>query len=277
VTTALSTQAIANLDPRRRDGQVAIILAKSPRMTTVALIPRTGIIQKHTHGRLSLTTTVREKPMPVAKYLSYVRSRTAPSYRIHGRSLARPRVLPQQTSSPQPAVMAASTASRLTLRTVAQFAEAAGDIILAVASWVLRQIVVGCLAYAVAMYGIPLRSESGKPKPSAPPDPPAPTPTPHVISVSTQADIADECLSPPNVARPCAAADLATRSEHEPVRSVWRTVMIASASLRSKIREASARRRAIAELQKLDDRILRDIGISRADIGFIRRYGARPE
>jgi len=47
--------------------------------------------------------------------------------------------------------------------------------------------------------------------------------------------------------------------------------------LLSKIREGNARRRAIAELRSLDDRSLRDIGISRGDIGYIARYGARPE
>jgi uncharacterized protein YjiS (DUF1127 family) len=61
-------------------------------------------------------------------------------------------------------------------------------------------------------------------------------------------------------------------------RAGWRIAIVASAvRLLSNIREGYARRRAIAELQIMDDRSLRDIGISRADIGYIARHRVRPE
>jgi uncharacterized protein YjiS (DUF1127 family) len=255
-------------------------------MTTVALIPGAGIIRKHARDRFSPTTTLREKSMPVAKHLSYARSRarTERSRRIHGPSCAQPRALPQQASSAQPAIAPVSVASRSILGTTAHFAESAGDILLTIASWMLRQFVAGCLAYAIAMYGIPeaaLRGETGKPKPSAPPAPPRnpSRPTLHVILADREEDIgADEILPPPGAAQPSGARSTA-RSERTPdARSGWRAAMIAPVVLLwSEIREGSARHRMIAELRNLDDRSLRDIGISRADLGQIARYGVRPE
>jgi uncharacterized protein YjiS (DUF1127 family) len=54
-------------------------------------------------------------------------------------------------------------------------------------------------------------------------------------------------------------------------------VVASTVRLLSKLREGYARNRAIAELQAMDDRSLRDIGISRADIGYIASHGVRPE
>ncbi|MCA6108530.1 DUF1127 domain-containing protein [Bradyrhizobium sp. CNPSo 4026] len=41
--------------------------------------------------------------------------------------------------------------------------------------------------------------------------------------------------------------------------------------LLSKVRDELAIRRAMAELRELDDRMLRDIGLSRCDIASVRR------
>jgi uncharacterized protein YjiS (DUF1127 family) len=61
-------------------------------------------------------------------------------------------------------------------------------------------------------------------------------------------------------------------------RAGWRIVIAASVvRLLSNIREGYARNRAVAELQAMDDRSLRDIGICRVDISYIARHGARPE
>jgi uncharacterized protein YjiS (DUF1127 family) len=175
----------------------------------------------------------------------------------------------------------ASVASRSIFTTAGQFVESAGDILLAIASWMLKEILAGCIAYAIAMHGIPaamLDAESGDPRPSAPPDPPRhPSRSAvHVISANIRSG---ETFLPPDVAQPCARAEYAARSEPtRGARSGWRTAIIAPAVvLLSKIREGSARRQAIAELQSLDDRSLSDIGISRTDISYIARYGARPE
>jgi uncharacterized protein YjiS (DUF1127 family) len=219
--------------------------------------------------------------MPAAKHLSFARSRSrmAPSRGIHGSSFGPPRVLPQQAS--QPAIAVASLACRLALNTAAQIAASGGGIFLTIASWVLRQTLVGCLAYAIAMYGMPelaFRWERGKPKSSAPLDPPRPTLP--VISADTDGDIrAGEIVSLAGAAENCAGAKPAARSRQTAGGCLgWRTVIITPAAmLLSKIRQGSARHRMIAELQDLDDRSLRDIGISRADIGYLAMHGTRPK
>lgn len=226
--------------------------------------------------------------MPVAKYLSYARSRsrTERLRRIDGPSFTYPRPLSQQASSARSAIRTASVAPRSVFRTIAQFTNSAGDIILAIASWMLMQIPAGCLTYAIAMYGIPeaaFRGEPGEPEPAPPPDPlgNAYRPIPHVIiSLDTEGEVrAGETFPLPDVAQIWASTKSAARSGQTfGARSGWRTLIIAPAFLLlSKIREASARRRAIAELQNLDDRSLKDIGISRADILYIATHGARPE
>ena len=58
-------------------------------------------------------------------------------------------------------------------------------------------------------------------------------------------------------------------------RTISLKVMVAACW--SRIRRAQARRRAIEELRDMDDRALRDIGISRWDIAYIVRYGVRRE
>ena len=124
--------------------------------------------------------------MPVAKHLSYARSRsrTERSRRIDGPSFGRlyvhqhgtARPLPQRALSPRSVTAAVSVAFRSIFKTVALFVESAGDILLTVASWMLTEILAGCVAYAMAMHGIPHQAvdhgESGDPKPSASPDPP---------------------------------------------------------------------------------------------------------
>jgi uncharacterized protein YjiS (DUF1127 family) len=143
----------------------------------------------------------------------------------------------------------------------------------------------GCAAYALAMYGIPVAVDDdgpGNAKPSAPSEPPGiPSRSAlHVILADRERDIRlAKALSSPGAAQPCANSKGAARSEQMArPRSGWRPAIIApTIGLLSKIREGYARHRAIAELANLDDRSLSDIGISRADIGHIARYGARPE
>jgi hypothetical protein len=158
VTTELGTQTKANLYPRRRRGPMFAAATKATlQMTTVALIPGAGTIPKHARDRFSPTTTLREKSVPVAKHLSYAksRSRSERPRRIDGSSPIYPRELPQPPSSPRSALAALSVAPRSLFRTLARFAESAGGILLTLASWMFMQIVDGCFAYAVAMHGIP--------------------------------------------------------------------------------------------------------------------------
>jgi uncharacterized protein YjiS (DUF1127 family) len=235
--------------------------------------------------------------MPVAKHLSYARSYVrsrSPTERprqIDGPPLAHlrvhdektPRTRPQQASSPRLAIPAVSVASRSIFGTAAQLADSAGGVLLTIASWMLTEALAGCVAYAMAMYGIPAamsHGASGAPMPSAPPAPPGNSSraTLHVILAETEGDIrASEIALPPNAAQPCAGARCPVRSEQTPgARSGWRIAIIAAAVLLlPRFRKGYVRHRAIAEL--LDDRSLRDVGISRADGEYIARLGARPE
>jgi hypothetical protein len=112
-------------------------------------------------------TPPREKSMPVAKHLPYPTSRPrtgrsrlrridAPSFTglpiDHDQA---PCARPQRTSSKRPAISAAGIASRSFFRTAAQYAGAAGEILLAIASWMATAMLEGSAVYALAMYGMP--------------------------------------------------------------------------------------------------------------------------
>lgn len=224
--------------------------------------------------------------MSVAKHLSCarLRSRTERQRRIDGPSLIiHPRALPQEAApSPGSAIASVSVAPRSIFRIAARYTESAGDILLTVASWMFLQILEGCVAYAVTMHPeAAVRAESGEPKPSAPPARRRDSSRHSLhLSVHKKGDIrAVQILPPSGAARPCASANSTNRFEQAPgARSGWRTaIMTPAALLLSKIRQRQARRRAIAELQNLDDRSLSDIGITRCDIGYIARCGVRLE
>jgi uncharacterized protein YjiS (DUF1127 family) len=233
--------------------------------------------------------------MPVAKHLSYAtsRSRAKRPRRIDGYSSAHLYILsdeapcagPQSASSQEPAIAAAAGTSRSVFGTAAQCAEASGDILWAIASWVVTGMLDGCAAYAFAMYGIPdaIHDEQLRdPTLFKPCEPPGTRSRPalQVIAPDRGRNIirAAEILSPPDTARPSAGAECAARSGQTSVaRSRWRTAIALAFQQLSRIRKAYARHRAIAELESLDDRSLRDMGICRADIAYIARCGARPE
>jgi uncharacterized protein YjiS (DUF1127 family) len=198
--------------------------------------------------------------------------------------MARARPL-QPSPSAHSVIATASAAYPSIFRIVAQFAESASDILLTAASWMLMQLLDGGMAYAMAMHGIPtglVDGGSGDLDPSAPPDLSRNSSRPilQVIAATTEGRIrARETVSAPDVAQPCVSANQSARCEPTPgARSIRRTAIIApTVLLLSKIRQGKARRRAIAELRSLDDRSLRDIGITRGGIGYIARYGARSE
>jgi len=219
--------------------------------------------------------------MPAAKYLSYARSRsrTERPRRVDGLSFAHLskhhdeafRARPKQASSLPLAIAAALAAPQSIFRSAAQFAETVGETLFIVAAWLLSEILNGCAAYALAMYGLPATINDEAPgdttaskQSDRPGHPSQPTLQPISPDIRTS-----KTLSPPDSDR---SEELASG------RSSWRTAIFAAAVLLlSKIRERSAWRRAIVELRRLDDRSLRDIGISRTDIGHFARYGVRPE
>src|SRR5262249_22694935 len=162
-----------------------------------------------------------------------------------------------------PAIAAARLAPRSIFRAIAQFVETVRETLIVVATWLLSELLDGCAAYALAMYGLPAvinDAEADHPPASRRSDALAQSSRPALPLISP--DIrASKIISPPDP----------VRSAQPPSgRSSWRTAVIAPAVwLLSKIRERSAWRRAIAELRCLDDQSLRDIGISRTDIGHI--------
>ena len=125
------------------------------------------------------------------------------------------------------------------------------------------------------MYGIHedvAKAESGDPKPFATPAPSRNRPKPKLYAIAADWDAGtSKILSSADTARSRAIAEYLARPS-------WRTAISAPAMrLLSKIRETYARQQAVAELQAMDDRSLRDMGISRADISSIARHGVRPE
>ena len=205
MTIALGTRPEANLYPRRKRGPVSGAVANAtPSVTAVALIPSVGILPKHARDRFSRTTNFREKSMPVAKHSSStrLRLRTERSRRINGSLLENVRVhrnetahaLPQQASVPRPAIASVSAASRSIFQTLAQLVDSAGDILLAIATWAMMEILAGCVAYARAMHGIPEAADHGESSDQMPTPPPAPPknpsrPTLQVISADREGAI----------------------------------------------------------------------------------------
>ena len=116
-------------------------------------------------------------------------------------------------------------------------------LLFAVMCWMMAQALAGCIACAEAMYSVDLS------------EPPVPRQTP-------SGAVAPE-------------AAYVVRSEMAPRGSFGRRASIRSllAKFRPRIRRERDSGLAIAELRALDDRMLRDLGISRCDIESFERRG----
>lgn len=149
---------------------------------------------------------------------------------------------------------------------LAACAEAAfPNLLLAVMSWTIAHALAGCAAYAEAMYpGVFQPDEQINHRHPAgefeAPDQPRPSPPAQVSATAVQTGY---------MARPEAA-----RAD-SPGWGASLTSLVAG--FRSAIRRRRDRRLAILELRALDDRSLRDIGISRCDIEYFVRRGDRCE
>jgi uncharacterized protein YjiS (DUF1127 family) len=140
----------------------------------------------------------------------------------------------------------------------------------------------GCAAYAFAMYGIPdaIDDETCDDAEPSKPSAPAPTlsrPPLRVFSLDREPDIRAAKILLLDPARPYPVVECEARSgQTSGARSGWRAAIAPALLLPSMIEKVYARHQAIAELKSLDDRSLRDMGISRADIRYIVKHGARP-
>jgi uncharacterized protein YjiS (DUF1127 family) len=191
-----------------------------------------------------------------------------------------------------------AAASQMMVTTVAGFAACAevafSNFLLAVVSWIFAQALAGCAAYGEAMYpgfvGMgepadqrdPVRgalSERGKPNQLQ-------SRTSGLSEISSIANDEIRGRRPFLASRQTQSSSAAVvKTEHlersEAPRAAstgWRALITSFlARFRSRIRRGRDSRLAIAELRALDDRGLRDIGISRCDIEHPAGRGDRCE
>jgi uncharacterized protein YjiS (DUF1127 family) len=144
------------------------------------------------------------------------------------------------------------------------------NVLIAVMSWTFAQALAGCAAYAEAMYPGLADAQSGHGNPGQ-----VRSEMPSVAAgesgragpISLPRQTAPGTLA---VKAECTARSDGTRFSNASVTSVV-------GRFRSRMRRAREQRLAIAELRALDDRSLRDIGISRSEITYFTRRGDRCE
>jgi uncharacterized protein YjiS (DUF1127 family) len=166
-----------------------------------------------------------------------------------------------------------ATVGTRSIRAVSAFGHFASaavpNLLRAVVSLIIAEAMAGCAAYAEAMYGIPLTA--AEPQPA---DMPA-KPGVSLTLVHTKDDFGRHA-PPAFAALPArtAATIVAPTDEGKSVHHSWYVADGAFiAACRSRIRRANLRRRTVAELSELDERSLRDIGLSAADIEYFARCG----
>ena len=270
------------------------------RVTTVALISSAGILRQHAQGRVSRANSFRERSMQFDKQFHGGRSPFVLTG--HGDEASRCSTeisaLPASSEDDAPRRSTVAAASQLKVKTVAGFAACAAvafpNFLLAVVSWTFAQALAGCAAYGEAMYpglvGVGEPVDQSDPVRGTPSEHGNPSQLPSRTSgLSEISPIANDGIrgrGPILVSRQTqssAAALVKTesveRSERTRAAAAGWSTSIASflASLRSRIRRGRDSRLAIAELRALDDRRLRDIGISRCDIEHPAGRGDRCE
>ena len=184
-----------------------------------------------------------------------------------------------------------ASAARFMVKAAAGFAACAKDFLLTVASWTFAQALAGCAAYGEAMYpgvGEPVdqrdslrgtQSEHGNSNQLQ-------SRTSGLSEISSIANDEIRGRRPFLASRQTQSSSAAVvKTEHlersEAPRAAstgWRALITSFlARFRSRIRRGRDSRLAIAELRALDDRRLRDIGISRCDIEHPAGRGDRCE
>jgi uncharacterized protein YjiS (DUF1127 family) len=147
--------------------------------------------------------------------------------------------------------------------------EAVPNLVLAIVSLMITEAMAGCAAYAEAMYGIPLAAA----EPQA-----AEVPARQDVSLTLVHAKDDFARSAPQARAGLPARTAATvvvqPDERQSGRPPWYvSVGVFIAACRSRFRKARMRRRTVTELRQLDERSLRDIGLSAADIEYMAWRG----
>jgi uncharacterized protein YjiS (DUF1127 family) len=166
------------------------------------------------------------------------------------------------------------TMSAMTVKAVTRISHFAEhtlpNLMVAVFSWIITETLAGCTAYAESLYPIPPAPEAVEPAPNETPRRRA---ADRLSLVSIHARLGVVTSERPTLAPTLDQTDAGTsvQPERQP-GALWRRcsslgIFIAACALR--IRRARARRRTIAELRSLDERSLRDIGLSASDIEYI--------
>jgi uncharacterized protein YjiS (DUF1127 family) len=222
--------------------------------------------------------------MPFANSSSYPRSRSQiePARRTNQHAVQElnssgewARVIPLRRAPARPAAMTVSAMTVKVARGISHFAEhTLPDLMVAVFSWIITETLAGCTAYAEALYPIPPAPEAAEPALDETPQ----RRTPERLSLaSIHARLDIVTCEQPTLAPALDPADGDSFAPPKPrYRALWRRtsslgIFIAACVLR--VRRARARQQTIAELRALDDRSLRDIGLSACDIEHIARRG----
>jgi uncharacterized protein YjiS (DUF1127 family) len=155
------------------------------------------------------------------------------------------------------------------------------NLLLAAFSWIIAETLAGCVAYAQAMYPIPIpvAPEVAEPVPTGiPPRKSLSKPSNlSLVAIHARDDFTNRA-QPAAVPSRHGAGALVLVGRKQSTLSRWRAVLgILLTACYSGSRRTYQRRQAMAELRALDDRSLRDIGLFRYDIEYVVHHGARRE
>jgi uncharacterized protein YjiS (DUF1127 family) len=175
--------------------------------------------------------------------------------------------------------------SRLLVSAAAGFSHCVGsafpNLVSVVLSWAIAEMLAACAAYAQAMYPALAPAEASEPQRAMAMPRGRSSAIAHLslVSSGTTDGIRRREALLPRGPSPLAAPEPTQQPKPSPApRTTWPASLgLLVAACGAKLRLALERRRAIAELRDLDERSLRDIGISYSEIKEVVRHGAKRE